>query len=290
MLLLSNMEGQMDGLPTKTINILDKSVNVIEGFTEMKKIKGIFNENTKVEKTNDGFRIETKLIDGIEEGGQSIEIKTSPVLKVDKLGIDVDALEVQQLKINGVDILEDFDKIYLEIRPIVLGKADTFSSLELQVYKQHHPLMIAALHGQGTMAIKKEKIFTTSFKDADDLVGLLHEQGHCDDKNELTPEQIEMVKYLGVVYKMEHKVNIDRERAVKGWEQVVLMETYANNNALKTISEISKKVSIFPKDEKTGFMRFRKSREIALMSYINMSNGWYKEQVLSEKIQELSSI
>lgn len=286
------MESPSAELPIteQTTSSKTEGKNIITDFIETKKIRGIFSENTKVVKIEDGFKIETKLADGVEEGGQLIEINTTPVKRVDKLGVDVDALEVKEIKINGVNIIEGFDRTYLELRPLVVGKADTFSSLEMKVYKQYHPLKIAALYGQGTMAVKREKIFLTCLKDGDDLVGLFHEQGHCDAKDELTPEQIELVGYLGTIYKKENKGNIDREKAVKGWEQVVLMETRANRNALSRIADTSKKVSIFPEDEKTGFMRFRKSREIALISYVNMSDGWYKDQVSSEKIQELFSI
>jgi len=259
---------------------------------DVPRIKEIFGKESKVKRIENGYRVSSVLTEGVMEGGQQMKIELLSPKKIDKGKNSVKALKLTSLKINDVDILDHFTDIYFEVRPLVLGTKESVSIMELDMAKKKHKLNNEIRRQFGTSMVGVENIIITSLRNADDLSALLHEQGHYNDpdieedsfwenRNKFGPISSKSVNDL-------ENDTADKPGSISVWKAVLRQEVNANKQQLKLVQEISKKVSLFPVDEKTGFQRLNKFNELGLLSYMNVSKGWFKKQLTNRELSELT--
>lgn len=265
---------------------------------ETQSLKKIFGDSPLIEKVDSELTVKFELADGMAEGGQNVELKLSEMKIVQKNHRDewVNAFEVKQLVVNGVDITDDMHTIFLEVRkdkgnPV----SGTLSQKRVDERKTGHPINDHMLEVYGTSAVPSSRdsgnIFATTFKNADDLVNLFHEDGHLDDKYFYTNKFIQVRKenWLNNMFPDETKKKSPDELkiVVDTWKALITQEITADKNAIQKIIKLSEKVKLFTKDIENDLIRVRKSLEYIVGGYLNQMDGWYKKQLTPRELAEL---
>lgn len=263
-------------------------------------IKDIFGNKAVIEQTEKGYKVRSVLEDGIVEGGQELElVLLAPEFMRGPQQAWTNAMKLEKMTVNGLDATKEFIEIFFAIRPEGLSEYEgggLYPKEFLRLNKTGNELIDHLLEVGGTKVIPDRKMFTGTFKKAEDLVRLFHEQGHIDDKTVWTTEAAKIRDRFLSDIKLSNRSNLlnsdekEKKNAVLLWKEVVGRETRANRNALAKIRKLSRRARLFPVDEKLGFPRVKKAREVSLKSYLQAAGGWYLRQVSSEELAELTRL
>lgn len=259
----------------------------------------IFGENADFQKKENSFTVSLTLADGIAEGGQKIELELSDIQSITKVdgGMAIEVFKVNGFTINGVDITPDLGQIYFEIRNDK-GKPvySTRSQEQVSNEKNDNPIRSHQIEQHGSISYKSQTrgdcIFTPTFKNADDLVVILHEDGHLNDPD------IFSENYLGIkeIYSInnwfikEDDSDMDEKSSLKYWKYILSHEVKAHRDGIDKVKKLESKVKIFKADSQNEFVRLKKSMEILMLSYINAASGWYKARISARDLSELTNL
>lgn len=281
---------------------------------ELNSLKNLFGDKelTTFNKKEGKIFVNTVLEDGIAEGGQRIALTLSEMKLIEKSRKHewVNAFEVEILAINGVGITDDLGRIFFEVRKETGAPVSGTLSQRALIERQEknlkewrekeeapNPMEDHMLEVYGTSTAPDQKgwrIISTTFKSADDLVSVFHEQGHIEDPDYYTANflQVRSDNWLNNMFPsgFDSKTKSEKIEIVNTWKAIIGQEVVAHKNAINIISRLSNKVKIFKDDSESGFVRVKKSLEHAMLGYINQAKGWYKNQVSPRDIAKLTNI
>jgi hypothetical protein len=175
--------------------------------------------------------------------------------------------KVNRLSINGVEISEDSDSLYL-----VSGTP--LDTRDLEACGEYH-IMTSTIREPFCDPVDKVVVLK-SFKTGDDLASFFHEKGHSVDDS-LSEDYINTATRLQDLIIEDPDGVEDNPEALRLWKELVLREHVANNNAIRIVAKMQSKgersVELFPGDEELyGFKKFLTTMIIQPI-YLGMLGG-----------------
>ncbi len=282
-------------------------------------IRSIFGENAKVEIPHPSLGqkeieeikvIIDNLADGNVKGGQKVTFHLSGLQQIplqgrdQNISIPIRGFEVKRWAINDdYDITEDFGQILFVPKQEmnrVFGNIEV-SDQDLQDIDLDSPegqqLVTKMLRGNRAHAITNafglQIILSDRMRTTDDLIILMHENGHVKDiedhewqatYSKLQEDQITNPEYVNPSY---------RKGMISRWLYVMQREANANNSVMKTLTRgphAQNWRDAFPDESAIGFSNvYKMLREENFNKYLNLKNGWYLKEVDHEQIPRLIS-
>jgi hypothetical protein len=252
------------------------------------KLVGIFGDKAVVvENSEHGYDVEVILDDGIALGEQKINFilgGESDIVK-NTSRKPVRGFEVKKVSVSGVDITSDLPPFCFEVRP-ESGKAykenPTLSWEEIRKAREKYakdPVQLHRLEVYGTgLGLDTEKSYVTVFKLADDLVNVLHEFGHVNDKDFRGAKFDNYMHLMDkmIIDKPEGKDVSKKWEMIRRWKEKVGRETRANRNVLEIITRLREKgADLFPKGGNLDLVK----KVLLSNTRSYLETPWFKEQV-----------
>lgn len=306
------------GEPAQTgeINALPENPLDAEILRDMKSIFGDsvhvnIRESADTSRHKKEVIIRTKLKDGLAEGGQDVVVTMhEPRIITRNYGqgdVSVRTYPVEHLEINGSsELLEDFEQLVFVPQEEMVKFAGPYKTDRYQNFDMTTESGRALAHifddiqayassydDTGTKAL-----FLQHFKSGDNLVALLHEQGHHDkgvmDDSELNAVYIQYVQDLNLSPARLAEIQGGQKRGIiNRWIIVHNNEITADNQAMMRLqnSRYSQKwADAFPQDAHFGFVRVYKALEMLnVIGIKSKRNNWYQENLTEEQKGSLMS-
>jgi len=274
-------------------------------------LKDLFGESAIIENNQDGtLRVTTKLEDGTVQGGQQLSVNLSPRTKVTRdyllgklIPIKIPGYMGKNLTVNGADVSTIIPQIFFLARPetqktsyfaSMLIPADTIKTSPDARTKQ-------ALRRVGTAMLPIQKIpVMSSLDNADDLVSLLHEQGHINTDgrqpdstaarrrldNKSTDTGMELYDTLD---KFKSKKNADTPHTATIYNDLLTVldeERSACLDAKAIISDSGLASVFFPSDPQLSTMNDFLHDQ--LITYANYADGYFNKFLTNDQRAALS--
>lgn len=231
--------------------------------------------------------VELTLAEGISEGGQDLIIRLNesidlPAINNHNEPIKLSGYFAESITVNGIS------RIFEEFSPVVFCTQQELR--RISGTKQ--------AHGSVEAYSTKQNIISGPLRTSDDLVSLMHEQGHEDDDNVDSSTYPIQENYLedldGIRQNPSGIVNQDIYEMIERWLHLISLENTANQNIFtKQIGgrRANDWANIFPSDSQNSYTRL--SQFLLQVNYLprfHAERDWFIQHMTDEQKARLPSL